>query len=439
MFSVEEKINHLKKLGFEGNLDEIKKMYSGENFNPSDENYKKLVKLSHNLCNEFNQMSGKASNSNPIVAEFAERRKKEILDTLFPGHGMFFGGRDGIKAVVGLVDVSDFCYLNGNIDFGQSNLVSLQPYVFLAQNLRFGSPLNIDKDGKTKLDNIKIDHDTWVGANCTFGNGVEIPNGCVVAMGSSVNKGDVLFEKTLILNSRKYQKVKPARSVSKIESNYESAYPNLPFDRTEDEVKQLVRHVQKLGIKGDFTEYKKLLHNKTHNALDPTVGAIYDLTHKLCSEYNFGCKGADKQKRKQEILDILFPVHGKNLKVGNNLMCDVMGSVELGDNVTIGDNVSLAGNISVGDNVKIGNDVVLQGIGHNVYFEDRRLPANGPMREDNTSAGIFVCNNLNLADGTLVGPNVWLNHNTEKDELVTRTKNVVEIENETYIMLDAGR
>ena len=65
------------------------------------------------------------------------------------------------------------------------------------------------------------------------------------------------------------------------------------------------------------------------------------------------------ERRKQEILDILFPLHGKNLQVGDNLACDIMGSVELGDNVTIGDNVSLAGNISVGDNVKIGNDVVL--------------------------------------------------------------------------------
>ena len=144
------------------------------------------------------------------------------------------------------------------------------------------------------------------------------------------------------------------------------------------------------------------------------------------------------ERRKQEILDILFPLHGKNLQVGDNLACDIMGSVELGDNVTIGDNVSLAGNISVGDNVKIGNDVVLQCIGHNMFYLDRYLPEKGPMREDNTSAGIFVCGNTMLADGTLVGPNVWLNHNTQTGELVTRTKNVTQLGDETILDLNAG-
>ena len=50
------------------------------------------------------------------------------------------------------------------------------------------------------------------------------------------------------------------------------------------------------------------------------------MTHNLCSQYN------DKQtsiERKKEILDILFFDHGSNLQVGDNLFCDVLGTVKV--------------------------------------------------------------------------------------------------------------
>ena len=432
MFSIQQKLEHLKTLGINGNLAEIEKMYKGESFNTYDANYQKLLTISKKLCNEFNTLSGKLTSSNEIVANMASKRQKEILDTLFPGHGMFFGGRDRIFAVVGLVDIADFCYLNGNIDFGTSNKVVLEPYVFLAQNLTFGNPLNVDIDGKSKLDNIVIRSDTWVGANCSFDDGVEVLDKCVVAMGSHLTKQSKQKSGSLILSRRKAGEVLPAQSFRQIDEQEVSKNIDLPFDRSEQEVQSIINHVKSLGIDGDFSEYKKLLHNQTHNSVDPTVAAIFDYTHKLCSEYNFA---NPTQKRKQEILDALFPFHGKNFRAGNMLVVDVLGSVEICDNVCIGDNVSLAGNISLGNNVKVGDNVVLQGIGHHMYYQHRRMPTDGTFREDNTMSGIFVCDDVVIADGTLVVPNVRLNRNTKRDELVTPSKLVQKINNKTVLKL----
>ena len=50
MLTVEQKIKHLNNLGLNGDMTEIKKMYSGEKFDANDKEYKQLLELSKQYC-----------------------------------------------------------------------------------------------------------------------------------------------------------------------------------------------------------------------------------------------------------------------------------------------------------------------------------------------------------------------------------------------------
>ncbi len=433
MFTVEQKIQHLRNLGFTGSLDEVEKMYKGEKFYALDANYQKLLSLSTDLCDEFTKLSAKLTNESQVVRDMASRRKTEILDILFPGHGLIFGGRDGLKAVIGMVNFEGFTYLNGPTTFTNSSMVNVGYYSWLGgQYSVIGNELKIDKNGMAKISFINVDKDTVVYAGSRVDDGVSIPKQCVVALGSHVTKDSKMQEGTLIISKRQDGVVMPANSIQKIEPNYKSKNMEIPFKRTEEEIKDIINFVKSLGIDGDFTEYKKSLCNITYNTLDPTIGKIFELTHNLCSEYN---NGNPTPKRRQEILDIIFYKHGKNLEVGKELNVDIMGQVEIGDNVVIGDRVALNGNISIGNNVIIKNDVLLQSIGHFMYYKDRHLPEDGTMYEANTSGGIYICDNVVLANGTKVLPNARVNKNTEENQLVTRKKEIEKTEEGLKITL----
>ena len=433
MFSVEEKIEHLKKLGFTGDLTEVEKMYAGEKFNPQDPNYQKLIKMSQDLCDEFSQLSAKLNNESEIVRNVAKRRKAEILDILFPGHGPIFGGRDGLSTVIGMVNIVGFTYLNGPVTFNPSSVVNLGYYSWGGSQFTvFGGELKLDENGMAKTSTINIEDDTVVYAYSKIEDGVTVPKRCVVGMGSCVTKQSKMKPDTIIVSKREENKVLPACSIKGIAKGYKSDSIDLPFKRSKKEVQEIVEFVKTLGIDGDFTEFKKSLNNEVYNCLDPVTSQIFDLTHNLCSEYNYG---NPTPERKQEIIDTLFFKHGKNFKIGDYIIVDILGQVEVGDNVTIGNNVALNGNICIGDNVTIDDNVMLQSIGHPVYYEDRRLPESGPLNVANTEAGIYVCDNLKLAKGTRVGPNTRVDHNTEENELISRSKIVTEFGDEIYITL----
>lgn len=58
MLTVEQKIKHLNNLGLNGDMTEIKKMYSGEKFDANDKEYKQLLELSKQYCLRFTELSG---------------------------------------------------------------------------------------------------------------------------------------------------------------------------------------------------------------------------------------------------------------------------------------------------------------------------------------------------------------------------------------------
>ena len=113
MLTVEQKIEHLRKLGLDGDMTEIEKMYSGKEFSIHNDEYKKLLELSKKYCLRFTELSGliaKAKTQEEI--DNYENEKSEILDILFPSHGLILGGGDGLFAIIGTVDLDGFNYIN---------------------------------------------------------------------------------------------------------------------------------------------------------------------------------------------------------------------------------------------------------------------------------------------------------------------------------------
>ena len=76
MLTIQQKLEHLRTLGIDGNLSEIEKMYEGKEFDIHNSEYKKLLELSSLISKAQTQEEKDAYN----------QEKNDILDKLFPGH-----------------------------------------------------------------------------------------------------------------------------------------------------------------------------------------------------------------------------------------------------------------------------------------------------------------------------------------------------------------
>lgn len=416
MLTVTQKIEHLRKLGLDGDMTEIEKMYSGKEFSTKDEEYKKLLELSKKYCLRFTELSGLiAKSKNQEEIDNYGKEKNEILDSLFPNHGPIFGGGDGLFAIIGMVDLDGFNYINARIHFNASSLVHLEEYVFVASNVEFGNnsitSKEISKPGK-----ITVGRDTWIGADVNFGDNTYVGDRSLIAMGSKVAPNTELKPDMISFGN-------PCKEHKRITDDYETKIklPEVQGKRTEDEVMKVIAHMQKLGINGDFGQYIRAINFEKYNTLEPTISKIYELSHKLCSEYN---SKNISIKRRKEILDMLFPLQGYNLIMGDDIFVDCIGTVKIGNDVTIGNNPTLAGNITIGDKVKIGNTVTLQTTGHEINYKGRRLSNDeqGNLCEISTPGYIIVLPEIILADGTKVIPDQTVRKNTNKDELVSHSR-----------------
>lgn len=417
MLTVEQKIEHLRKLGLDGDMTQIEKMYSGKEFNIRDTKYKRLLELSKKYCLRFTELSGLiAKAKSQEERDNYGKEKSEILDNLFPNHGPIFGGGDGLFAIIGMVDLDGFNYINSRVHFNASSLVHLKEYVFVASNAEFGTN-NTSLGGEiAKLGNITVGRDTWVGANVTFDDNTHVGERSVIGMGSHIITNSDLAADMISFGN-------PCKEYKRIADDYETTIksPEKAGVRTEDEIAYIIAHLKSLGINGNFSQYIRALNFEKYNTLEPTISKIFDLSHRVCSEYN--TKNISLQRRK-EILNILFPLHGDKLSVGEDIFVDCIGTVKIGNDVQIGDSSTLAGNITIGDRVKIGNNVTLQTTGHEVNYKGRRLgtDAEGNLCEISIPGHIIILPEIVLADGTKVLPNQTVRRDTNRDEVVTHSR-----------------
>ena len=231
MVTVEQKIEHLRKLGLTGDMSEIAKMYRGEKFDPKDAEYQKLLSLSKSYCQRFTELSSLiAVAKSPEEATKYSNEKSAILDILFPYHGQIFGGGDDLYAVIGTVELDGFNYINTRVHFNGSSLVHLNPYVFVASSVDFG-----EKKEVTRMGTIEVGADTWIGAKVIFDDNTRIGQRSVIGMGSHVVSGANLAASTISFGN-------PCHEYMPIPEDYETVIkvPGQEAQRTKDEIEFLI-------------------------------------------------------------------------------------------------------------------------------------------------------------------------------------------------------
>ena len=410
-----EKVEHLKNLGFNGDMTQIINYYQGKSIIPSDPNFKKLLSISKELCEELSLIY-KELNRNAGTLKYDEllKRKNEIIDILFPGHGMIGNMCDGLKVVIGQVDLTGISGINANVTFTPYTLVTFGDYSMIGANIQFGDikkQQNIQPIGK-----INVGDDNWICSGVKIASNLNIGSRNVIAMGANV-KSD-LGDDGLFLGN-------PATRKLTITHDYKGNKNNLTY-RTQEEIDFLLEHLYSLGFEGDFSEYVKLLNGESYNCMQETISQITDFSHNLSYEFN---NPLTTKERKKEIIEILFPIRGKNIIIRKGLFVDILGCAKLGNNVTIGNNVFFAGNITIGNNVIIGDNACMSVIGHELYYKARHLDYNpNDFGEITVPGKITIQDNISIGNNCRFVPGCVVNQNVIDNSLILPNGKINQLE-----------
>ncbi len=410
---VKKKLRHLKrKLGFcNDDMSEIEKMYKGEFFNPNDSAYLKLLNISNKLCDEFN-FSMDALNDNSTFKDYLKIRHndKKIINKLFPFKFVLSGVGKNLKVFIGQVDFLGCGFINRSCSFSKYSLVRCKNYTMFANLINVGNDDFETNNGLIKLGKINIGHDCWICAGAKINNNVSIGNCSVIGAGASVSSNVPNNSLAIGSPNAQFKTIGPIKNKTNKEKLHD-----------DDEIEEIKQFIRNLKIKGNLKEYLKLYNGNDHNTANPTISKLYKYTYFLCEMYN---SKNTSEKKKQEVLDILFYKHGKNLKVGKNLFVDMLGLTLVGDNVTIGDNVCISGNVTIGDNVKIGNNVSMFATGHNLNGKKRRVgfSLTKGIYEITNTAKINIESNVSVGSDCIIVPKANVTNNIADNKIVTSTK-----------------
>lgn len=422
MNKVKKKIRHLiKHFGFKKNeLSEIEKMYNGEYFDTSDRAYLKLLEESKKLCQRYSEVCNaelerKRQNKKLKLNLFTYLKfyfkKSHLLKLLFPVHGFILYAEDKIDAVIGLVDLKGYGFINREVRFSPNSLVKVEKSNIFALNIQVGSN-EMEKCGNlSKLTKIQIFKNCWICA------GVKILQSC------DIEKNSVLGAGTYVENSFPENSLivgRPAKLLKIIDKNYQSSKAKA-FDFSKEKLDSIILHIQKINNGKCPDEYVKMLKGKTFNSMHKSLSYLYNLTRILCDEYGLSTTSSN---RKKEILDILFPNHGENFTVEENIYMDMLGTVVIGNNVTIKKNVKLGGNIVIEDNSVIEEGCLLFASGHSVLPNERlmKFSLKKGFYEDTEYDFIRISQKCIIGSGSVVSPNSIVENSIPKESLYVRNK-----------------
>lgn len=354
MNELEIKIKHLQKhFDFdEDELGDIAKLYQGLPYPKESKGIAKLRDISSKLCEEWNHLLVE-----PKKKKADKKRKKELLRLLFPTLPNMPGDiRRGMKLVIGMVDISNFTFINAGADFGVNTLVKLGKWTQLGPNFKV-----LEEEGPAK--HIYIDDQAWLGGKVEVAPNVRIGVESVVASGARVIED--LPAKVLAIG-------RPARVIKDIP--VKEVLKSSKFDvYNEDELSTIWNHYVTIGHKISRKAFQRIFSGSYFSTLSISLGMLYLYTHALCRRLDDPSLNAEER---EEILDQLFPIRGKNIQIGKNFFMDLAGTMSLGDNVRIGDNVALGGLVRIEDDVEIGDGCLLFGSNHPISAKRRKAGFN---------------------------------------------------------------
>lgn len=398
-----DKIQHLIDFGVikPGEGAEIAKYYAGQPFDTKDAGYQELLSKSKEWCNEYNAWCKDASPE-------GKKRRDEILNKLFPGHGEIYGVGYGISVVAGAVDLGDNCYIGAHVTFHADTIVHTGDYFICAPKVVFGQSDQVEHEASV----VTIRNDVWACAAAKIWKSIIIESDVIVALGCDINTdlslgGCIYFhdKQTKIISKESYKKAKKEKKKA-----------IKPYKDLIDKTKQkLINH----NITTELAEYGKLMLDTGYNSLEVGMVTLNDYAHTYC------VANADVPNRLSE----LFGAMGKNCIIGTGVFVDTPCSVILGNNVKIGNNVILMGCIIIEDDVTIEDDVLLTAIGHCKKGEGRHPKDRGQKKlMINTSGYIIIKKACRLGRGAVIGPNIVIDTDVKAGSIVksnTQLKNEV--------------
>lgn len=399
MLSVAQKIDHLKKLGFSGDLTEVEKFYAGEKFNQNDENIRKLIQYSSNLWKEYSQILRSIPCASETEKAALNARKDELIEIAIPNHGFFANINDNFYCTVGAIDFekNSLSSINKNVKFGKYTLAQLGSYALVGEDVRIGATFGKDIQPNQK---IIISDDTWLCASSIVGVGATIAPGTVLGLGACVHPYGNTEVNSLALGN-------PATTKLIIDENYQSKKDN-STQRSDDEIDFIIHHIHNLGLHVDEA-FICALKGEKYNCFSNRLAQIIDFSHNLSNEFNhLNTTG----QRRHEIINILFPIRGENFRVGHGIFVDILGLAKIGNNVQIGNNAFFAGNVIVGDNVRAGSNLVFAGIGHELPADLRHIREYQGVNGEVCEIGkIQIAKNINIGNDCTFAPGSILTQN----------------------------
>lgn len=405
---IELKLEHLRSnFGFEeSDLDEIAKLYRGENYDPKHPAILALKDISHELCEEWNHLfTGEHDKKQD------KKREKALLKLLFPGlpstHGLI---RRNLQLVIGMVEVSPYTFINVGANFGENTLVRLGRWAQIGPNFSV-----MEEEGSAQ--SINIEDEAWLGGKVKVKAGVTISSNSVVGAGAYVTSDIPSWSLAL---------GRPA-AVKKVIANNEgmSIKPSMLFSEAERD--HIEKHYRRIKHPLPRKQIDKIFTGNAFSTFSIRLGMLYLYTQGLCTKLD---NPNLSEAERAEIIDILFPHHGKNISIGKHFFLDLCGVVTLGDNVSIGDNVCLGGLIRIGDNVSIGDGCVFFSSNHPLSPKERKF---GFHKGQGLSIPIYLSpieigNDVHIGNDVVLAPCCKIASDIPNDSLVLAKGQILPLE-----------
>lgn len=168
---------------------EHEKLLAGEEYNYRDPGIRQMLSRARKLLPQVNDLNDLEQRNKAIYELFNHVGKNLVINgkiSVLYGNHLTFGDED---------------FINDNVRFQDSNLITLGDRVIVAPDVKFycgehaidaqqrwGSYENGKKYLISFTEPISVGNDVWIGGNATIIGGVHIGNNVIVAAGAVVNR-----------------------------------------------------------------------------------------------------------------------------------------------------------------------------------------------------------------------------------------------------------
>ena len=165
-----------------------------------------------------------------------------------------------------------------------------------------------------------------------------------------------------------------------------------------------------------MNELEKMIGGEFYDPSDPLLAKMRMRAHYSCLIYNQLLPGATR--RRNRILDELFPDHGEGLYIQGPLQVDYGSNLHFGKDVYANFNFTVLDicPVTIGDNVYIGPNVSLYGALHPLDPDERRSYKNSEGRMTDKEYGkpirigsdTWIGGSVTILPGVTIGDNVTI-------------------------------